>query len=204
MVATRFKIIWLLFLLASLACVRAKLPDLAKICAADEACDTSVKTVGSTFSNFKVASECVNCLDANIGDDNATISCKVSGCYNDGKDYEFARFSKTNPMRNILDKAICADPTTKNIEKLTVGCTIEHESRDPVEINTSKLKASPSFLLENERLCMNLYFVKRKLVDQHKPDNIYDSHVITIEPRLRPNCNTDNDADKMVILEFSR
>lgn len=195
-----------LLLLVNLSCVRAKLPDLSSLCLESDSCDMAVKTdgTGAMFTNFKVASKCINCLDANIGDDAATISCKVNGCYIDGTgDYEFAKFSKTSPT-DIAEKQICDNPTAKIVEKLAIGCTIEHNSTDSVEIKTVKLKASPKSLLENERLCMVLFFETRQLTGEGEGEGSHNTHKIEFESRQRPDCVDDAGVEKMIVFEFSK
>ena len=197
------KIITLSFLLVNLSCLKAKLPDLTKICSESGSCDMAVKTNGrgSTFTNFKVASECINCLEANIGNSEPTISCKVSGCYSDGTDYEFASFSKNSPT-SIIEKPICSNPTAKIVEKLTISCTIEHNKKERMEINNLKLKAAPSTLLDRERLCMKLKFNSNYLTDEQTGET-RNTYKIEVSPDLESTCKEDATAN-MVVFEFSK
>ena len=193
------------FLLVSISCVRASLPDLSEMCANPEDCGASVvKNVsGSTLSNFKVASNCVNCTDVidDIDDDTAYISCKVTGCYSDGRAYEFTSFSKTNQTPSIIDKQICDNPTAEDVEKITIGCLVEHNSRSPVEVNSKKLRISPSVLLDSERLCMKLRFESSPLPP---PSADVMSHKVFIEPDLRIDCNDDSEVSSMIVFEFKK
>ena len=190
-----------LIFLISLSCVRAKVPDMEGLCLNDQCEDTSTtKGSGTVFDNFNVAGDCINCLlGSDIGDPNAVISCKVSGCYHDGRDHEFARFSSST--LKVLAKPICDNPTAERVDKLKIGCKIEHSiTTDAFDIKYFDLRATPKFLLESTRLCLHITYDSSKLVDQHTNEET-TSHKITMESHLRATCKNDG-ADRMIVFEF--